>query len=90
MMKIKGIKRGRTIELSEDVNIPDAQEVDVEIEMIQQMSNEEKSKKMKDFLEKLTDEDREKWAKIGEVLEKERQMDRQLQQQKINELQVCN
>lgn len=89
-MKIKGIKRGRTIELSEEVNIPDGQEVNVEIEVIQQMSNEERVLKMKEFLESITDEDREEWAKIGEFLEKERQMDRQLQQQKINELQVCN
>ncbi|MFB2894305.1 hypothetical protein ACE1CI_15450 [Aerosakkonemataceae cyanobacterium BLCC-F50] len=30
----------------------------------------------KEFLESLSDEDREEWAKIGEFLEKERQLDR--------------
>ncbi|MGA9381262.1 MAG: hypothetical protein WBV73_21100, partial [Phormidium sp.] len=75
-MKIKGIKRGKAIELSQEINIPDGQEVNVEIEVIQNMSNEEKLQKMKEFLESLSDEDREEWAKIGEFLEKERQLDR--------------
>ena len=87
-MKIKGIKRGRTIELSEDVNIPDGQEVNIEIEVIQQMSNEERMEKMKELLESLSNEDREEWAKIGEFLENDRQMDRQMQQQKVNEMNV--
>jgi len=78
MMKIKGIKRGKTIELSEEINLPDGQEVNIEIEVIQQMSNEEKLEKMKEFLESLSDEDREEWAKIGEFLERERQLDRQM------------
>ncbi|MFB2922345.1 hypothetical protein [Aerosakkonema funiforme] len=88
MMKIKGIKRGKTIELSEEINIPDGQEVNVEIEVIQQMSDEEKVEKMKEFLDTLTDEDREEWTKIAEFLERERELDRQLQQQKINEIKV--
>ena len=88
MMKIKGIKRGKTIELSEEINIPDGQEVNVEIEVIQQMSDEEKVEKMKEFLDTLTDEDREEWTKIAEFLERERELDRQLQQQKINEMKV--
>ena len=87
-MKIKGIKRGKTIELSEEINIPDGQEVNVEIEVIQQMSDEEKVEKMKEFLDTLTDEDREEWTKIAEFLERERELDRQLQQQKINEMKV--
>ncbi|MFB2970012.1 hypothetical protein ACE1CD_13635 [Aerosakkonema sp. BLCC-F183] len=88
MMKIKGIKRGKTIELSEEINIPDGQEVNIEIEVIQQMSDEEKVEKMKEFLDTLTDEDREEWTKIAEFLERERELDRQLQQQKINEMKV--
>lgn len=87
-MKIKGMKRGKAIELSQEINIPDGQEVNVEIEVIQNTSNEEKLQKMKEFLETLSDEDREEWAKIGEFLEKERQLDRQIQQQKINEINV--
>ncbi|XWK89246.1 MAG: hypothetical protein U7127_04045 [Phormidium sp.] len=87
-MKIKGIKRGKAIELSQEINIPDGQEVNIEIEVIQNRSNEEKLQKMKEFLESLSDEDREEWAKIGDFLEKERQLDRQIQQQKINEINV--
>ncbi|MCL1464019.1 hypothetical protein [Argonema galeatum] len=69
-MKIKGIKRGRTIELSEDVNIPDGQEVSIEIEVIQQMSDEERLKKMKEFLESPW-EGREDFMKTMEELERE-------------------
>jgi hypothetical protein len=35
MMQLKGIKRGKTIELLEEVDIPDGQEVFVEIQEIQ-------------------------------------------------------
>jgi len=84
-MKINGIKRGKTIELSEEVNIPDGQEVNIEIEVIQQMSNEEKLKKMKEFLNSLTDEDREEWRKMNDFLEKERRLHREIAQ-KVFEL----
>jgi len=84
-MKINGIKRGKTIELSEEVNIPDGQEVNIEIEVIQQMSNEEKLKKMKEFLNSLTDEDREEWRKMNDFLEKQRRLHREIAQ-KVFEL----
>ena len=43
---------------------------------------------MKELLESLSNEDREEWAKIGEFLENDRQMGRQMQQQKVNEMNV--
>ncbi|MCL1473302.1 hypothetical protein [Argonema antarcticum] len=85
MIKIKGIKRGKTIELSEEINIPDGQEVDIQIEVIQQMSMEEKLEKMKEFLDSLTDEDREEWRKMNDFLEKERRLHREIAQ-KVFEL----
>jgi predicted DNA-binding antitoxin AbrB/MazE fold protein len=84
-MKIKGIKRGKTIELSEEINIPDGQEVNIQIEVIQQMSREEKWEKVKEFLNSLTDEDREEWRKMNDFLEKERRLEREIAQ-KVFEL----
>lgn len=74
-MKIKGIKRGRTIELSEDVNIPDGQEVNVEIEVIQQMSNEERLEKMKQLLDNW--EAREDFVNTMKMLEEEKRIERE-------------
>jgi predicted DNA-binding antitoxin AbrB/MazE fold protein len=70
-MKIKGIKRGKAIELSQEINIPDGQEVNIEIEVIQQMSNEEKLQKMKEFLE-IPWEGKEDFRKTMEELEREK------------------
>lgn len=70
-MKIKGIKRGKAIELSQEINIPDGQEVNIELEVIQNTSNEEKLQKMKDFLESPW-EGREDFRKTMEELEREK------------------
>ena len=51
MMRIKGIKRGQTIELKEELKIPDGQEIIIEVKQIKQMSDEEMLQKMKEFLE---------------------------------------
>lgn len=48
-MKIKGIKRGKTIELSEELNIPDAQEVLIEILDAQPINEEERHQKLKEL-----------------------------------------
>ncbi len=69
-MKIKGIKRGKTIELSEEVNIPDGQEVNIQIEVIQQMSNEERVKKMKELLANW--EEKEDFVNTIKMLEEEK------------------
>jgi acylphosphatase len=69
-MKIKGIKRGRTIELSEEVNIPDGQEVNIDIEVIQQMTTEERVKKMKELLANW--EEKEDFINTMKMLEEEK------------------
>ena len=50
-MKIKGIKRGKTIELAEEINIPDGEKLNIELEVIRPMSNEERLEKMKELLD---------------------------------------
>lgn len=70
-MKIKGIKRGKTIELLEELNIPDGTEILVEIEDIQLMSDEERQKKLKEFLETPW-EGREDFLKTMEELQREK------------------
>jgi len=50
-MRIKGIKRGQTIELKEELKIPDGQEILIEVKEVKQMSDEEMLQKMKYFLE---------------------------------------
>jgi hypothetical protein len=76
-MQIKGIKRGNIIEISENLNIPDGSEVLLEVREVS-LNSEKKLAKMKEFLAGLSDEDREEWRKIGEFLESERAINRQL------------
>jgi hypothetical protein len=77
-MQIKGIKRGNIIEILENSNIPDGSEVLIEVREVSPVNNEEKLAKMKEFLAGLSDEDREEWGKIGEFLDSERAINRQL------------
>ena len=79
-MQIKGIKRGKVIELLEEIEIPDDTEILLEVREISPMSDEERWEKMKAFLERpRTDEEVEEWKRIGEQLEKERQESRKQQ-----------
>ena len=48
-MKVKGIKRGQTIELVEAIDIPDGKEVSVEIDDRQLLTSEQFQKKLEDF-----------------------------------------
>jgi predicted DNA-binding antitoxin AbrB/MazE fold protein len=72
-IRVKGIKQGKTIELLEEINIPDGSEITIAVRESPQISREEKLKKIKYFLASLCDEDREQWKKIGEFLESDRQ-----------------
>ena len=56
-MKIKGIKRGQTIELLEQVDVPDGTEVSLEVEILSNLDNSSKPP--------LTDEER--LAKLNEL-----------------------
>ncbi len=47
-MKIKGIKRGKTIEILEEINVPDGQEIFIEIPAVHLISEEEKHKQLDD------------------------------------------
>ncbi len=48
-MKVKGIKRGQTIELVEAIDIPDGTEVSVEIDDRQLLTPEQFQRKLDDF-----------------------------------------
>lgn len=49
-MEIKGIKRGKTIELVEEPNIPDGEEIIFIVQKANSESNDEKLANMKRFL----------------------------------------
>ena len=74
-MKIRGIKRGQSIQLLQDINVPDGTEIIVEIQPIQLMSDEERRRRLKEFFE--TDwEGREDFIETMEELEKEKNAER--------------
>ncbi|WGV27907.1 hypothetical protein [Halotia branconii] len=73
-MKIKGIKRGKIIEISEELNIPDGTEIMIEIEVIQPISHQERLKKMQDFLSN-NREAREDFVKTMEELQTEENLE---------------
>lgn len=45
-MQIKGIKRGKIIEISENLNIPDGSEVLIEVSEAPRINNEERLKRL--------------------------------------------
>jgi hypothetical protein len=73
-MKIKGIKRGKIIELSEELNIFDGTEVIIDVEVIQLISHQERLKKMQDFLAN-NRESREDLVKTMEDLQREKDLE---------------
>ena len=66
-IQVKGIKQGKNIQVSENINIPDGSLVLIEVRKVSPINNEEKWKRMKEFLVSLSDEDREEWRKIGRI-----------------------
>ena len=75
-IQVKGIKQGKSIQVSENINIPDGSLVLIEVRKVSPINNEEKWKRMKEFLVSLSDEDREEWRKIAEFLEGDRTTNR--------------
>jgi antitoxin component of MazEF toxin-antitoxin module len=72
-MQFKAIKRGKNLEFSEELNIPDGQEIIVDIQDSQLITPEERQQKLKDFLENdWDDEAREDFIKTMQELEKEK------------------
>ncbi len=78
-MKIKGIKRGRTIKTLEEINVPDDAEVLVEIQDVPLITEEQRRQRIKDLFT-IPLEDREEWIKIGEELDRDRHADFEKQQ----------
>jgi hypothetical protein len=74
-IQVKGIKQGKSIQVSENINIPDGSLVLIEVREVLP-NNEEKLKRMKEFLVSLSDEDREEWRQIAEFLEGDRTTNR--------------
>ena len=70
-MQFKGIKRGKNIELLEELKIPDGQEIIIDIQDCQLMSPEERQQKIKDFLETPW-EGKEDFIRTMEELESEK------------------
>lgn len=71
-IQVKGIKQGKSIQVLENINIPDGSLVVIEVREVLPINNEEKWKRMKEFLAALSDEDREEWRQIAEFLEGDR------------------
>ncbi len=78
-MKIKGIKRGKTIEVLEEINVPDGTEIVIEIQDVQLITEEERHQRLKELFS-IPLEDREEWVKIGEELDRDRRADFDRQQ----------
>jgi len=72
-MKVKGIKRGQTIELIEAVNIPDGTEVSVEIDDRQLMNSEDYEIRLQEWLNQSLNGG-EDLIKTLEEVERERQL----------------
>jgi hypothetical protein len=75
-IQVKGIKQGKSIQMSDNINIPDGSLVLIEVREVSPINNEEKCKRMKEFLVSLSDEDREEWRQIAEFLEGDRTTNR--------------
>jgi len=73
-MKIKGIKCGQSIQLLQDINVPDGTEIIVKIQSIQLMSDQERLRRLKEFFERDW-EGREDFIKTMEELEKEKNVE---------------
>lgn len=70
-MQIKGIKRGKTIELTNELKIPDGREIWLDIHDAQLTSPEERLKQLHEILDNW--EGREDFIKTMEELEREKE-----------------
>lgn len=75
-IQVKGIKQGKSIQVLENINIPDGSLVVIEVREVLPINNEEKWKRMKESLAALSDEDREEWRQIAEFIEGDRTTNR--------------
>ena len=71
-MQFKGIKRGKFIELSEELKIPDGQEIIIDIQNCQLISKEQRIQQIHEVINDWDDEAREDFIKTMEELEREK------------------
>jgi antitoxin component of MazEF toxin-antitoxin module len=71
-MKFKAIKRGKTIEFSEELNIPDGQEIIVDIQDSQLIDQDKRLKEIHEIINNWDDEAREDFIKTMKELEREK------------------
>jgi antitoxin component of MazEF toxin-antitoxin module len=71
-MQLKGIKRGNNIELLKELNIPDGQEVIIEVQDCLLISPEERVKDIRKIIDNWDPEAKEDFIKTMEELEKEK------------------
>lgn len=76
-MKVKGIKRGHTIELAETLSIPDGTEVSVEIDDRQLLTPEERQARFQAWVNQ-SSEEREDLIEALEAVERERRLSAEL------------
>ena len=72
-MKIKGIKRGKNIEISEEINIPDGQELIIEIAKEQLMRNKQRHQQLDEVFGAWKDDT--EIAEIFAEIDRERHVD---------------
>jgi antitoxin component of MazEF toxin-antitoxin module len=71
-MRFKAIKRGKTIEFSEELNIPDGQEIIVDIQDSQLIDQDKRLKEIHEIINNWDDEAREDFIKTMKELEREK------------------
>lgn len=81
-MRVKGIKRGQTIELVEAIDIPDGTEVSIEIDDRQLISLEERQARFQAWLDQPSEEREDLIAALEEV-ERERRLSAELARLKL-------
>jgi hypothetical protein len=84
-MKVKGIKRGQTIELTNAINIPDGTELLVEIDDLQLLSLKERRARIQTWLQQSQEGHQDLLEALGEV-ERERQLTAELAHLNIERL----
>lgn len=71
-MQFRAIKRGKMIELPEELNIPDGQEIIVDIQECQLTNKEKRLQEIHEIIDNWDNEAREDFVKTMQELEREK------------------
>ena len=71
-MQFRAIKRGKTIELPEEIDVPDGQEIIVDIQEYQLVKPEKRLQKIHEIIDNWDNEAREDFVNTMQELEKEK------------------